>query len=88
MNKLFFAATLLISTVSMAQGMPPMGAPGNPGNQGAMGMEYAQNFQEHKAKELQRISQRMSELQTRQSCVQAAANPQALAACTPKERRF
>ena len=43
-------------------------------------------FQARKTKILQNISQRLTELQQRKSCVQAATNSQALSACRPQQK--
>ncbi len=69
-------------------GMPPNGGNGGMANQnrpnGRQGGDSAQ-FQTRKAEILKRISERMSELQQRQSCVQAANDRQALMACMPQQ---
>jgi len=96
MKKLFFTALLLVSTAAMAQNAPttppaaspPMAAHGATPGAPCMGMQhYEERFEERKARILDRLSKRAAEIQGKQSCVQAAANPEALKACFPHMER-
>jgi TolA-binding protein len=58
-------------------------APSNAGGAGSGQMGNGQNFQEHKAEILKRLNQHLSECQQRISCVNAAADHEALHACMP-----
>lgn len=53
---------------------------------GGRGGDSAQ-FQSRKTEILQRLNHRITELQQRQSCVQAATTRQALQACLPKQEK-
>jgi hypothetical protein len=66
------ALALIIPSIAWCQGAPGGGQAGD-----------GQQFQERKAEILKRISDRLAEIQQRQSCVQAANNPEALRACMP-----
>jgi hypothetical protein len=86
-------AFLVVVALLVAPGVAfSQSGPGNGGgmmNQnrpnGRQGGDSAQ-FQTHKAEILKRISERMSELQKRQSCVQSATDRQALMACMPQKK--
>ncbi|GEM_PF-1535062 len=67
------------------------GGPGGPDGPGAQGMQEenghqgnGERFQEHKAEMLKRLNEHLAEVQKRISCVQAAANHEALRACMPE----
>lgn len=103
MNKyvLLAAVVAILSSPVVAWGQSSTGSPsfGGPPSDGGGGgmMNHNRNqqkgngsqFQEHKAEILKRISERLAEVQKRQSCVQAANDRQALVACMPQrgERR-
>lgn len=90
MKKLLLTALMSLSVfagsaAAMAQtatpATPPSAAAG-----GHAGANSGQNFATRKNEILQHISQHMTELQQRQSCVQAASTPDALKACRPPKQ--
>ncbi|MGA7953530.1 MAG: hypothetical protein WCA07_08410 [Gloeobacterales cyanobacterium] len=103
MNKyvLLMAVVAILSSPAVAwcQSSPNSSSFGSPASNGGSGGMMNHNgyqqegngsqFQEHKAEILKRISERLAEVQKRQSCVQAANDRQALVACMPQrgERR-
>lgn len=77
LNKMTLAAVamaLMTSTAAIAED----GAGGGKGD--------GKNFEQHKAKILERIDQRIAEGQKRRACVAAAGDATALKACTPERR--
>jgi len=73
---LFVVVVAILAAPGLALGQSGPNGGGQQGN--------GQQFQEHKAKILQRLSTRLAKIQQRQSCVQAANNRQALFACMPQ----
>jgi len=69
------ACMLILSASSFAQTASPPNA-----------QVAQQNFAQHKQLHLTRISNHIAILQQEQSCVQAAANPQAIQACLQARR--
>lgn len=74
-NKMTIAAVALVLMTSTAA-MAEDGAGGGKGD--------GQNFEQHKAKILERIDQRIAEGQKRRACVAAAGDVAALKACMPE----
>ncbi len=89
MKNMFILALLMASTAAYAQTAPGSVAtpPGQAGAQNAGGQGQGQpgeRFEDHKAKILAHIQERMTKLQGIQSCVQAATTREALHACMPE----
>jgi len=85
MKKTFIAAGLALVLAGPAfaedAAVPPM-------EKGEKRQEHREmKFDERKAKILEHMSARIAEMQKRQSCVQAAATPEALKACMPEGYR-
>ncbi len=81
MNKyvlLALVATLAVPSVAFAQGRS------TPATRGQS--DSGAQFQTRKNAILQRLNQRMTELQQRQNCVQAAMTREALRACMPQQK--
>ncbi|XGV99652.1 MAG: hypothetical protein ACAF41_12030 [Leptolyngbya sp. BL-A-14] len=87
----FLAVVALLAVPGIALSEMGSGAPNGDGmmNQerpsGRQGGDPAQ-FQTRKAEILKRLSARITELQQRQSCVQAANDRQALMTCMPQKK--
>ncbi|ACC85115.1 hypothetical protein [Nostoc punctiforme] len=78
-NYCFLAVVAILASPSLALGQSSPNPPSDSQNQG-----NGQQFQQHKDEILKRISARLSEIQQRKSCVEAANNRQALEACMPR----
>lgn len=77
LNKMTFAAVAL-ALMTSATAMAEDGAGGGKGD--------GKNFEQHKAKILERIDQRLAEGQKRRACVAAASDAAALKACMPERK--
>ncbi|MEH1771226.1 MAG: hypothetical protein V7K76_06430 [Nostoc sp.] len=75
----FLAVVAILAFPSLALGQSDTNPPSDSPEQGS-----GQEFQQHKDEILKRISARLSEIEQRQSCVEAANNRQALEACMPR----
>ena len=85
MKKLLFAALLLVCTPAMAEAPPPAAPP--PAATGGEGVRPEINFEEHKAKMLEFMSNQIARFEKGKACIQAAENPEALKACRPEGKR-
>jgi hypothetical protein len=77
--------TLMIPHMAWCQTGPGgmNGSPQGVGTPGGGQMGDGQHFQERKAEILKHISEHLTEIQQRQSCVESANDRQALMACMP-----
>ncbi|MBD2512164.1 hypothetical protein H6G91_33935 [Nostoc muscorum FACHB-395] len=78
-NYWFLAVVAILASPGLALGQNSPNPPSDSQDQG-----NGQQFQQHKDEILKRISARLSEIQQRKSCVEAANNRQALEACMPR----
>ncbi len=94
MNKFIPIALSLITAVTLTVGSSSVlaqdksaAASSSSGSSAAGSATKEQDFQAHKAKILQRISDRLTKIQQIQSCVQAANDRKELHACRPHDHK-
>jgi hypothetical protein len=86
MKNALIATALVLSSAALAQTNAPPAPNGQGAHNGPQGQQQEQRFEEIKARHLDHIAKRIAQLQQVQSCVQAAANPEALRACRPQQQ--